>query len=124
MSKKELFKRLNELCNEMDNSYYINSGGCCFVAACIAQNFENVNIPYEVIIYNEYRLHYAIRISDRYINRSDYKHNEISEVSDYNSEDLYDIYYNKEEWNHCYNKKWNLIVSTRIRALFNKYLNK
>ena len=122
MTRNQLFTNLNKLCNEMDIQYNTGSGGCCFVTACLAENLERNNIPFEVV-----RLycptHYFIKVSDRYINRCDYTiREEDKEIFDYTSKYLFNKYYN-EDWNHCYNKRWNLIVSTRIRALFRKYEN-
>lgn len=122
MSKNELFTRLNKLCNEMDINYNTGCGGCCFVTACLAENLERNNIPYKVIrLY--YPTHYFIQVSDRYINRCGFIiKKDLFDVKSYNSEYLYNIYYS-ESWNDVYNRKWNLIVSTRIKALFNKYEN-
>lgn len=125
MTRNQLFTRLNKLCLEMDALYNINNGGCCFVAACLAEKLEEANIPFEIIHYGLCGTHYAIRVSDRYLNRSEYKKNEIWDIwegKSYTSERLYNLYYN-EEWNHMYNRKWNLIVSTRIKSIFRKYAN-
>ena len=122
MTKNQLFKALNQLCNEMHISYNINCGGCCYVAAVLAENLENINIPFKVIHYDLYSCHYAIKVSDRYLNRSDYRKKEITDIYDWKSKDIYSIYYNNS-WNEMYNKKWNLIISTRIKALFKKYEN-
>lgn len=122
MSKNELFTSLNKLCNEMDINYNTGCGGCCFVTACLAENLERNNIPYKVIrLY--YPTHYFVQVSDRYINRCNFIiKKDLFDIKSYNSKDLYNIYYS-ESWNDVYNKKWNLIVSTRIKALFNKYEN-
>ena len=122
MTRNQLFTNLNKLCNEMDICYETGNGGCCFVTACLAENLERNNIPFKII--KLYRpCHYFIKVSDRYINRCDFTIDkdyctEIDEDSEY----LYFIY-NNESWNRRYNRKWNLIVSTRIRALFRKYEN-
>ena len=89
MSKKELFKTLNNLCEEMNYSYNINSGGCCFVAAVIAEQLEIFNIPFK-IAYTYCPTHYAIKVERGYINRDDYK---FKEFYDWDSEYLYDTYY-------------------------------
>lgn len=122
MNRKELFKQLNSLCYEMNESYNINRGGCCFVAATIAEQFERFNIPFTVIQYDGH-YHYAVRVSDRIINRDGCEYRIISSDKFISSEELYDEYYGCD-WNDYYNRKWNLIVKTRIRALFNKYGNK
>ena len=122
MTRNQLFTSLNELCNEMDFQYNTGCGGCCFVTACLAENLERNNIPFSVIILDS-PCHYFIKVSDRYINRCDFTINkEHKEECDYNSEYLYWIYRTKN-WSSYYSKRWNLIVSTRIRALFRKYEN-
>ena len=122
MTRNQLFTSLNELCNEMDFQYDTGSGGCCFVTACLAENLERNNIPFEVVVLH-CPTHYFIKVSDRYINRCDYTiREEYKEIFNYTSEYLFNKYYD-EDWNDCYSKRWNLIVSTRIRALFRKYEN-
>lgn len=118
MTRNQLFTRLNELCIEMQYSYSINSGGCCFVAACIAENLERVHIPFKVVCCWD-PCHYWIKVSDRYLNSNEYHEEELLEMT---SKDLY-FKYSSENWNNYYSKKWNLIVSTRIKSLFNRYAN-
>lgn len=118
MNKKDLFKSLNSLCCEMNKSYNINSGGCCFVAAVIAEQLEKYNIPFKVAVAFS-PTHYWIKVSGGYINRNKYK---VGCVENWNSSYLYDIYYIKE-WNNYYNRKYNLIVKTKIKSLFKKYEN-
>ncbi len=118
MTRKQLFKDLNDLCIIMNESYNINCGGCCYVAAVIAEQLEQYNIPFKVAItYSP--THYWIKVSSGYINRDGF-HKEYLE--DWNSEYLYDLY-RWEDWNECYSRRWNLIVKTRIKSLFRKYGN-
>lgn len=120
MTRKELFKRLNSLCEDMNCSYNINCGGCCYVAAVISEQLEVCGIPFKVAItYSP--THYAIKVNDRFINRDGFKfHRE--DLIPWDSKYLYNFYYS-EDWNDCYNRKWNLIVQTRIKSLFKKYEN-
>lgn len=108
----------------MDICYNINNGGCCFVAAVLAENLEKNNIPFKVIEYIS-PCHYIIEVEDRMLNRGIFpSRNRVEyEYLDYpSSHELYDIYYSND-WNDLYSRKWNLIVSTRIKALFKKYEN-
>ena len=123
MSRKELFKQLNRLCEELNYKYNINCGGCCYVTAVLAEQFELHNIPFTVIHYNECGCHYAIKVSDRYINRDDYKKREISEYLDWSSSDLFEVY-NNGNWNKCYNTKHNPTVKKAIVKIFSKYENR
>ena len=119
MNRKKLFTKLNKLCLELDNKYNINCGGCCYVAACIAEQLESFNIPFEIIHYDMCGCHYAIKVSDRCINRSGYRKNEIYEILYYNSEKMFSIYYNRS-WNNTYKKKYNSVVHRKIKELFNE----
>ena len=123
MNKKELFKNLNQLCRDLDLKYDVNSGGCCYVAAVIAEQLENYNISYKLIKYDVRGCHYAIRVNDRIINRCDYNFREIVKDEYVYYKDIYFDYYN-EYWNETYNKRWNLIVKTKIKSLFKKYENR
>lgn len=118
MTRKELFKSLNSLCEEMNFSYNINCGGCCYVAAVLAEQLENYNIPFKVVV-TYCPTHYWIKVSDRNINRDGFKK---EGFLNWSSSDLYKYYYN-EDWNNLYNRRWNLIVKTRIRSIFIKYEN-
>lgn len=53
-NKRELCKKLNELCEKFDKKYYINSGGCCFVALTIAKELEKLGIKYSLKVTNYY----------------------------------------------------------------------
>lgn len=116
MSRRDLIKALNNLCDEMDYHYNINCGGCCFVTAVLAEQLEYFHIPFKVAI-TRCPTHYAIKIKNRYINRSGYN---FKDFYDYNSNTLYNIY-NDNDWNDYYNRRWNLIVKTRIKSIFKKY---
>lgn len=119
MNRKILFTKINKLCLELDEKYNINNGGCCYVAYCIAKQLELHNIPFKIVHYNLFGCHYAIKVSDRYLNRSDFKKEEIFKVMDCCADELLNIYYS-ENWNEAYNVKHNLIVRKLIRELFNE----
>ena len=118
MTRKELYESLENLCCEMNYKYDINSGGCCFVAAVIAEQLEKCNIPFQIACCY-CPTHYWIRVSRKYINRDGF---DKEYLENWTSEYLYDIYH-REHWNEEYSKRWNLIVKTRIRSLFRKYEN-
>lgn len=48
-----LLKLLNELCNELSKSYFINEGGCCFVTYLIANHLERLGIKYKLLIFDD-----------------------------------------------------------------------
>jgi hypothetical protein len=119
MNRKKLFTKLNQLCSELDYKYNINNGGCCYIAACIAEQLEKFNISFQVIHYDICGCHYAIKVSDRYINRSDYRKKEIYEILNCSSRDIFYIY-KHNRWNPTYNKMYNGVISKKIRKLFNE----
>ena len=123
MSRKELFKQLNALCKELDYKYDINRGGCCYVASCLAEQLEIHNIPYKAIQYGLGN-HFSIKVSDRYLNRCDYRKSEINSgcESFKLSKDLFDYYYNNT-WNETYEPRYNGCVKKAIKAVFDKYGN-
>lgn len=121
-------ERINKVCINLDNKYNINSGGCCFVAYCIAKELEERNILYNLVVYNYYDQdfnitegnHYAIKVGNYVINQDDCEdfHREYKVDSD----ELYMLYYNNP-WNKMYSKRWNLIVQTILHSKFRKYDN-
>ena len=122
MTRNQLFTEINKLCFELDCSYNINCGGCCYVAACLAEQLERVNIPFKIIHYDEWSCHYAIKVSDRYLNRCDYRKKEITEIPNWTSKDLFE-YYRRGDWNWKYEPKNNRTVKNSIKSVFSKYEN-
>ena len=45
--------KLNKLCKKLDLEYKINKGGCCFIAYLISKQLEKLNIPYELVVYDD-----------------------------------------------------------------------
>lgn len=126
MTKRELFTALNKLCEELDNEYNINSGGCCLVATYLAEYLEKAKIPFTVINYDKYSCHFAIRVKDRIINRCDYSYTEIFFDKFMTSKELYNLYIERLDlgyWNEVYDRRNNLTVKRKIKALFDKYGN-
>ena len=121
MTRKELFKKLNNLCEDMNLYYNINCGGCCYVAAVISEQLETFNIPFKIAVtYSP--THYAIKVNDRFINRDGFRFLEEDIIDNWSSKYLYALY-DSQDWNDYYSKRWNLIVRTRIKSLFKKYEN-
>jgi len=119
MNRKKLFKDLNNLCLNLSDEYNINCGGCCYVAACIAAQLEKFNIPFKIIHYQLYSCHYAIKVSDRYINRDGYRKKEIYEVLECSSREVFERYYSGD-WNPTYKTSHNSIVHKKINQIFNE----
>lgn len=121
MSRNELFTSINSLCRYMNDTYNINCGGCCYVAAVLAEFLEKYNIQY--YIYELYcPCHFVVRVSDRYLNRGDFFIGSNKRLLKCDSTELYFKYYHSS-WNNMYSKRWNLIVYSKIKSLFKKYEN-
>ena len=119
MNRKRLFKEINKLCLYLQDKYNINNGGCCYVAACIAEQLEFYSIPFKIIHYDLCNCHYCIKVSDRYLNRDDYKKYEITEVLEESSEFLYNRYFDND-WNHNYDTDNNSIIKEYIKKVFDE----
>lgn len=52
----KLVKNLNELCENLQDKYHINWGGCCFIAYEIAKHLDRLEIEYSLHIMNDYCL--------------------------------------------------------------------
>lgn len=50
---EDLKHYLSELFNYLNSKYYINSGGCCYIASVLARELERLNIKYWLVIYND-----------------------------------------------------------------------
>lgn len=53
MNLQELTHSLNQLCKVLESSFFVNEGGCCYIAYVIAKNLEKLNIPYKVVLCDE-----------------------------------------------------------------------
>lgn len=49
-----LVKKLNSLCNSIDQKYDINYGGCCYLSYLIAKHLEALNLEYDLIIFDSF----------------------------------------------------------------------
>lgn len=49
-----LLKSLNSLCKFLDDTYDVNLGGCCFLAAIIAKHLDKLGLDYDLVVYDYY----------------------------------------------------------------------
>jgi len=120
MTRRELFKEVNVKCIELQSKYRINCGGCCYVAAVLAELLTKYDIPYQVVYFEDWGCHYAIRVRDRYLNRDEFNKHYICDEYSANYESLYEKYYN-ERWNNMYDTRHNEIVKISLTRIFDKY---
>ena len=138
---EKFIKGLNKLCYTLDDKYNINSGGCAFVAMCIANELEKRHEKFRVMLYQSSEFgnnfdkfkksssctHVAIFYKNTIINncgippysiRSYYRKSikvTASELSNY---------YINSTWNSYYETKHNSEVSRAITTYFNKNYTK
>ena len=131
--------KLNKLCKKLDLEYKINKGGCCFIAYLISKQLEKLNIPYELVVYDdedrcdldadsltfdETANHYCIKILKQGIvnqgncNDEDYNVYNVK----LNSNDL-EYIYNNGSWNCMYDSKNNQTIENIINNFFIQFKN-
>lgn len=135
-------KTINKFCKLLNNSFYINHGGCCYVAYLIAKNLESLNINFQLCIcggvdeyqrniyfdrikgrcrtgvfaYNEYSAgHFWIKVGNKHINKDSCLDYII--LNNINSKDLLWLY-NRGCWNPNYNFEYNTTIKKLINFLF------
>ena len=118
MNQKELIKKINKFCDHFDDAYALNCGGCCYVAAVIAEIIEFKNIKYKVRYYN-CPTHYVIEVNRTPLNLGSFD-GDYDYLEEWNSSDLYEEYYSGW-WNDTYPTKLNGVVKMSIRNIFKCY---
>lgn len=139
---KKLKNELNRLFSLLDKSYNINFGGCCWLTYCLADNFERLDIPYSLVIYDgegnsdeaydnimnrnpafpsgyETAGHYTLKVKGLgTLNKS--KGSPFIVVNYVNSDDIRWIY-DEGDWNECYNKRLNNEIKNLVDTVFRIY---
>ena len=118
MNQKELIKKINKFCDHFDDAYALNCGGCCYVAAVIAEMLEFKNIKYKVRYY-DCPTHYVIEVNRTPLNLGGFD-GYYDYLEKWNSSDLYKEYYSGW-WNNTYPTKLNGVVKMSIRNIFKCY---
>lgn len=138
----ELVQELEDHCIYLSDTISINSGGCCYVSAILAEGFKKLKIPYKLVIADDYieRGSLKIRASIKnkeylpwhhsfiylhkhklYINSDNcINYYRLHKVGCLNCNDLI-TYYDSREWNNLYNTDNNTVVAESIREIFKKY---
>lgn len=147
-----LKRGLNMLCEELDSEYFINSGGCCYVAYLIAYYLEKLNVKYNFVVFND-EIKDSKSIQLEIINKRKNKKEadyysvvgkgtcshyaicingttiNISDFADYNYYTIKRItsnnilwIYRNGHWNSEYNRKNNKLVRKILKEFFKKYL--
>ena len=148
ISRRKLIEELNILCNELDEKYGINSGGCCYLTYVIAKHLDRLNIPYELVIASSEwkdqsainievknkKIHYVFThsvtgentcnhyfIHLKYVGSINYDHRKYSyKISDINYKNIKWIYKNGL-WNDFYETRYNSVIGKIIKNFFKQY---
>lgn len=142
LTKKKLVKseenlqrlsgKLSNLYYFLDGAYNINCGGCCYVAAVLAELLELDDVNYNVIVYcSDYydfddidcsQYHYAINIyEDAIINGYD-DDDDFMEYANVSSEKLL-AHYKECSWNDYYDKNRNNYIRRLITKFYIDFTN-
>ena len=139
---KKLRTELSRLFTLLDKNYSINWGGCCWLTYCLACNFERLNIPYSLVIYDnegnpeeaynnimdrwvgfptggETASHYTLKVKGLGVLNKN-KGESFIIVSNVNSEDIHWIY-DKGNWNSYYNSRLNDEIKNLVDTVFKIY---
>ena len=115
--------KLKELCKEFNKKYYVNEGGCIYLAYLIAKKLELLNIKFKVNEYFDDRddpFHVSLVINDIDINEPDNKYDGYVKKRDWNSYQL--MKHNKEfedDMSFFWKQKYKKEIRKEINIFFN-----
>lgn len=140
---KSFIRLLNNELVKLDTHFDINSGGCCYVAYVIAENFKKHKIPYKVVLFDyekydyaytkldlrqefnsqgiETHNHFAIEVDGNLINPGTFKDCYAYKLSYIKPEGLYNTYI-KGDWNYVYSSGNNERIKSYLDMFFTLYL--
>lgn len=146
---RTIIKELNKLCDELSNKFYINSGGCCYIAYLIAKHLDKMHIKYTLCVATNYHLnvdsinkelkyrrhfescnhsitgkntanHYYIHFPELGdINEDRYSEDHLIYSFNINSKKLKWIY-DTGEWNNTYDVDNNILIEHKINICFDE----
>jgi hypothetical protein len=128
-----LSHQLDKLCKFLDEVYDINCGGCCYVAACLAECLQKDNISYQVVViecpegivkFSKIKrscCHYFLSINNNDINGyEDVGDDEYGVFDNISSRSLFN-HYKKYSWNSCYNSNKNKFIKKIIKQYYEDF---
>lgn len=121
--KNVKLSELNKFLKQLNNLYNINSGGCCYIAYLIASHFNNLNIPFKLLIQSGKDIgnHYCLIVHKTKINSLENYEYEIKLIA---SPNTIKRIYDENQWSKKYNIKYNKLISIKIREFFKPYYKK
>lgn len=148
ISRRKLVQELNKLCDQLDDKYDINLGGCCYLSYLIAKYLEKLSIPYELIIVSsewkdknyisleidKKRIHYLSEHSITGDNTCSHYYIHLKYIGSINPSNRRYSYtlqnikssnikwvYDNGYWNDCYETRFNSTVGKIIKNFFKQY---
>lgn len=143
-NKEFISEKLNNLCNYLDESYYINSGGCCYVSYLVAKLLQSDGFEFNLLIWSRESLpekfeslrygnyHYAIQLGNNTINgdmmdedleeelyKKSYSHIEYSKILSH-----YKKICKINDWNETYDKSLNSFISKIVKLTYESITDK
>lgn len=126
--KLYLLDSINAICALFKKLYYVNNGGCCYLAYIIADYLEKSQVNYSVLLYDDetyYKLpteavrHVAIKVGDTILNfDNSCSYGNVSNLINIKAKDLLAYYKKCICWNSLYNDANNrFLKSTFIKLL-------
>lgn len=137
-NKELISEKLNNLFNYLDESYYINSGGCCYVSYLVAKLLQRDGFEFNLLIWSKESLpekfeylkygnyHYAIQLGDNTINgdmmdeeldddlyKKSYSHINYSKILSH-----YKKVCKINDWNDIYDKSLNSFISKMVKLTY------
>jgi hypothetical protein len=131
---KYLSDKLDSFCDHLDKLFYINGGGCCWVAYCLSKLLKQTGFNVSLVVYDIHGFdfeninsikkslsHYYIMIKDRneeeyFINSFGYD-DYVSIIDDFNIKDL-KKHYLSMEWCCEYDSAKNRTIYELLKAFY------
>lgn len=146
-----LTRLLNNLCLQLDEKYFINEGGCCFISYLIAYHLDRLQLKYKLIIISD-EIKNSTSISSEVFSKFRNK-SKVKSVTGFGTCNHYTLYlegggpiningfntlpykyyieginssnikwiYNSGKWNKIYNTCYNNNIRKIIKEFFNNY---
>lgn len=134
LSPTKIVYALDHICDCLNNLYSINSGGCCYIAYCIATILEKEDIPFRVVVnggsyadvddfseLDDSCYHIFIQVGNDTINADGLEDDEDCNYSYTATSSQILNYYKNGDWNDVYEKALNSSIKSIITRMYNLY---
>lgn len=150
INQLQLRKELNKLCRQLHKDFSINFGGCCYTSYLIAFHLKKLNIPYQLIVFDNINkikkevnkelnnrcinendfsgsitgygscCHYCIKIKGGHINKNNCRCLHRYSFNNVDPKTIHWIY-KHGRWNKSYSKYNNPLIRDIIKNFFKEY---